>query len=278
MFLFDNSTKRKRKRGNASRMNPLEIPGLLTFWDFQEAKGGEYVAKGPNPYRLRSVGKPVPVVQEGVFGEQSVRLGKEHGALHIPRRDCPALNLHGPKAQMSLIAWIKRERGGPESSCQAVAGMWNEHAKRQYCLFLNLRIWESAEQVGAHISSIGGATPGYKYCMDAAIGKSPVPFDQWQCVAISYDGTWAKSYLNGVLDGRGDRNPYRYDGGLFDGGPNGADFTVGAVTRPAKVDDNYKEHGSILANNYHGLLGGLAVYNRALTDDEIRRVAVRPEK
>jgi hypothetical protein len=251
-----------------------DLPNLLCFWDFRDDGGSDgFVARGRHPYRLRPVDRPVPRVAEGVFGPHAVRLGRGQGALHIPRRECPALNLHGPKASVSVVAWIKRERGGPEWSCQAVAGMWNEHAKRQYCLFLNLRIWDSAEQVGAHISAIGGATPGYKYCMDAAIGKTPIPFETWQCVAVSYDGTFARAYLNGQLDMRGDRNPYRYEGGLFDGGENGADFTVGAVTRPAKVDDSHKEHGSILANNYHGLLAGLAVYDRALTDAEMHRLA-----
>lgn len=253
---------------------PIDLPDLLCFWDFQDEKN-EYMAQGSHAYLLRPVDKPVPRVAEGVFGANSVRLGRGHGALYIPRRDCPALNLRGPKARVSLVAWIKREKGAPAGNCQAVAGMWNEHAKRQYCLFLNLRIWDSAEQVGAHISSIGGATPGYKYCMDAAIGKTAVPFDTWQCVAISYDGAFARAYVNGQLDNRGDRNPYRYEGGIFDGGENGADFTVGAVTRPEKVDEDRKEHGSILANNYHGLLGGLAIYDRALTDAEMRRLAQR---
>ncbi len=151
--------------------------------------------------------------------------------------------------------------------------MWNEHSKRQYCLFLNLRIKNSAEQVGAHISAIGSASPGEKYCMDAAIGATPVPLHVWQCVAITYDGTTARAYLNGRLDVRGDLNPYSYVGGIFDGGVDGADFTVGAVLRPEKVDDGFQEHGSVFANQYYGLLGGLAVYRRALTADEIQKLS-----
>ncbi|MBC7807206.1 MAG: LamG domain-containing protein [Akkermansiaceae bacterium] len=261
---------------------PEEFPDLISFWDFSEPTGKERVARGAHPYRLRDSDpkKPVARVEEGIFGSHSARI-LPGSAFHIPRAECPALNLHGAKAQVSLVAWIKREPSPNAWSCQAVAGMWNEHSKRQYCLFLNLQIWDSKEQVGAHISAVGGATPGYKYCMDAAIGATPVPLGKWQCVAITYDGKYARAFINGKLDSRGGdggsgsggRNPYRYDGGIFDGGPDGADFTVGAVLRPAKVDDDHREHGSVLANNYHGLLGGLAVYRRALTDEEIRKLA-----
>lgn len=255
-------------------IKPEELPDLVSFWDFAEPTGKERVARGAHAYRLRDSDpkKPVVRVGDGVFGPHSAHI-LPGSAFHIPRAECPALNLHGPKAQVSVVAWIKREPSPNPASCQAIAGMWNEHSKRQYCLFLNLRIWDSAEQVGSHISSIGGATPGYKYCMDAAIGSTPVPFGTWQCVAITYDGKYARAYINGKLDSRGDRNPYRYEGGIFDGGPEGADFTVGAVLRPARVDDDHREHGSILANNFCGLLGGLAVYRRALADDEIRRLA-----
>jgi hypothetical protein len=214
-------------------------------------------------------------VTDGIFGLYAARFSHESaGSLVIPRAACPALNLHGPKAQVTLIAWIKRAPTLPEEKglCQAVAGMWNEHSKRQYCLFLNLRIHESAEQVGAHVSSVGGATPGFKYCMDAAIGATPVPANVWQCVAITYDGKYARAYLNGRLDARGERNPYRYEGGIFDGGADGADFTVGAVLRPERVDAQFIAHGSTLANRFYGLLGGLAVYHRALSAAEIRTI------
>ena len=59
----------------------------------------------------------------------------------------------------------------------------------------------------------------------------------------------------GRLDERPGRNPYPYPGGIFDGGPAGADFTVGAVHR-----------GVEMGNFFAGLLGGLAVYQRALSD------------
>jgi len=249
-------------------VDPLSIAGLICFWNFQEPAGQPRVAQGPHGYALVEQNGPIERVDDGPF-DGAARL-KPGQFFNIARADCPALDIHGADAQVSLIVWLRRAKGG--RGCEAVAGMWNEYKRRQYCLFLNLGIWDSSQQVGAHVSSIGGATPGYKYCMDAAIGETKVPFESWQCCAMSYDGTFAKAWLNGRLDERGDRNPYRYEGGLFDPGEHGADFTVGAVSRPNNVD---KQQAGVedIGNQYHGDLAGLAVYNRALTDAEMLALA-----
>jgi hypothetical protein len=257
-----------------SSMNPLLIPNLVCFWDFQEAAGEMRVAQGPHAYALREGDKAVERIEddEAPFGRYAACFDFDKW-LYVPRRECPALGIGGPSAKVTVVAWIKREPS-EYKGCQAIAGLWNEHGTRQYCLFLNLGIWDSREQVGAHVSDVGGPTPGYKYCMSAAIGATPVLFDEWHCVAMTYDGLDAKAYLDGRLDvrepqGEPGRNPFHFPGCLFDGGENGADFTVGSVLRPERVDEDFQPHGSVTANPYIGLLGGLAVYNRALTDEEI---------
>ncbi|MDF2661555.1 MAG: hypothetical protein K0Q94_4346 [Paenibacillus sp.] len=231
--------------------------GLICFWDFQEEAGQDRVSRGSCKYGLRENNGPIERVEDGVFGPYAARL--DFGQwFNIPRALCPALNMHGPGAQVTVAAWVKWTRSH-FSRCEAIAGMWDEtRAKRQYCLFLNLQIWNSGEQVCGHVSSVGGPTPGYKYCMDAAIGATPVSPDDWHFVAFTYDGTYARAYVDGRLDERETFNPYRYEGGLFDGGPDGADFTVGAVDRSGEP-----------GNFFTGLLGGLAVYDRALTAEEI---------
>jgi hypothetical protein len=255
---------------NPATQSILAIPDLLTFWDFQP---GPLIARGPYPYQLHETGAPIPRASEGRFGPASLILGNA-GHLSIPRDQCPALDIHGPSAQVSIIAWIKRTPApADQSGCQALAGIWNEHAKRQYALFLNLHLFSSAEQVCAHISATGAATPGHKYCMEVAIGQTPVPLNTWQCVAITYDAHQARAYLNGALDSRPGRNPFPLPGGIFSPGLQGADFTVGAVERPQRVDDQLREHGSIVANRFHGLLAGLAIFNRALSDNEIHSLA-----
>lgn len=248
--------------------------GLIAFWDFQE---DTLRSQGPASVLLRAAGAPVDPVPEGVFGPRSLRFRAEGqlaaGHLFTTTAEAPSLNIGGPDAQVTVVAWIKRETS-PYTGCQFIAGVWNEHHRRQYGLFLNLGIWDSAEQVGAHISGHGGPTPGFPYCMDVAIGATPVPFDAWHCVAISYDGTHAAAWLDGRLDvrepqGAPGRNPFHYPGGLLKGD---ADFTVGAVARPAKVESDgrggFVEKGGLIANPFTGLLGGLAVYARALSATE----------
>jgi hypothetical protein len=253
--------------------------GLAAFWDFQD---GTLRSQGPAAIELHAAGTPLAYATEGVFGARSLRFRAEGNLatnyLFAPAAEAPALNIGGPGARLTVVAWIKRESSNYRG-CQFIAGVWNEHHRRQYGMFLNLAIWDSAEQVGAHISGHGGPTPGHPYCMDVAIGATPVPCEAWQCIAISYDGTNARAYLDGVLDtrepqGAPGRNPFHYPDGILKGD---ADFTVGAVARPAKVVGDgaggFIETGALIANPFCGLLGGLAVYNRALSDHELRQLA-----
>lgn len=75
---------------------------------------------------------------------------------------------------------------------------------------------------------------------------------------MSYDGIQAMAWLDGRLDRREDLNPYLFAGGLHDGGEGGSDFTVGAVHRSGEM-----------GNFFSGYLGGLAVFDRALSSAEI---------
>jgi len=157
-----------------------------------------------------------------------------------------------------LIAWIKRGRKS-NAECEFIAGQWNETNKgRQYGLFLNIRTWGGADQVCGHLSTTGGPTPGYKYCFDGPIGATPVDHEHWHCIAMSYDGTFGHAWLDGVRDDQPRINPYLLPGGLHDGGPNGSDFTVGAVDR-----------GGEIGNFFTGQLAGLAIYNRVLSPAEM---------
>lgn len=238
----------------------IDMEGLISFWDFQEAEGDEYVGKGPHPYRLKAMNGALERVRDGVFGAYSIHIidGKW---LSIPRKQCPAMNVYGPEAKVTVAAWVNRAEM-KSNGCEFIAGIWNEtDMKRQYGMFLNLGIWDSAEQVCGHVSSVGGPTPGYKYCMTSAIGATPVSKGEWHFIAFVYDGAEARVYLDGDLDRRDNYNPYSYPEGLFDGGENGADFTVGAVNRSGEI-----------GNFYNGLLGGLAVFNRALSAGEIAKL------
>jgi hypothetical protein len=121
-----------------------------------------------------------------------------------------------------------------------------------------------------------------------------VPEDQWITVGFTYDGQYLKAYLNGVLDrntgdpadfrradryftqegpGGGPRglNPYYHGRGIFHYDPardaagkpmGGSDFCVGARYASGS---QFPEGATTI-----GRFGGLAVFNRALTDDEMK--------
>lgn len=234
-------------------MPVLNTPDLIALWNF--TSDAPLTSQGAHAYTLQEMNGAVERTPEGVY----LRCGQWFS---IPREECPALNIHGENAQVSVVARLKRMRQPETYDCETIAGVWDEsRKKRQYCLFLDLPIWDSADQVGGHVSYHGGPTPGHPYCMDAAIGATPVPFDAWSCVGFTYDGEYARAYLNGELDTRDGRNPFHYPHGLFDGGADGADFTVGAVSRSGEP-----------GNFFHGVLAWVVIFNRALSDEEMKQL------
>ncbi|WP_225309332.1 LamG domain-containing protein [Larkinella humicola] len=238
----------------------VSVPNLLCLWDFSEKQ--PLLSKGKYAYRLQEPTGPVLIVKGGILSGYSLDI-REHEYLTIPRADCSGLNIHGKNSQVTVLAWVKRQpKSNHNAECEAIAGLWNETRKmRQYCLFLNIRLHQSADQVCGHISGVGGPTPGEKWCVDVSIGQTPVPFDAWTFVAMTYDSREIRSYRNGQFDARPDRNPYPYAEGIFDGGETGSDFTVGAVHRLGAI-----------GNDFVGQLGGLAVFDRALSAGEIQQI------
>lgn len=244
-------------RGMLVPFEPRDVPGLVAFWNFS-AGGTHFTAEQGEPYVLTSQSGPLDVVEDaGALGGSALVL-QEGQWLSIPRRECPRLDIHGPDGQLTVLAWIQRGRT-LTPQCEFIAGQWNEtHRGRQYGLFLNIRVWGGSDRVFGHLSHVGGPTPGYRYCMDGAMGGTEVPCEQWSVVGMSYDGHAGYAWLNGLLDACPGVNPYPFPGGLHDGGPNGSNFTVGAVDRSGTI-----------GNFFCGRLAALAVYDRALTPAEI---------
>jgi len=142
-------------------------------------------------------------------------------------------------------------------------------------LFVSLPHYNGANQVCGHISSTGKPTYPFPYSLDYSASKQEVPAGEWSCVAFTYDGQYIKSYLNGVFEERlpepikntkgfegypdgiiQSKNPYYYPEGMNN---NGSDFTVGAVLLKRGMGNYFK-----------GLIGGLVVYNKALSERELK--------
>lgn len=246
----------------------LALDGLVAFWDFHEPAGQPRLSRGPHALALQERQGPIVRMDAGVFGPHAARIKRGQWFM-LERKDAGPLDLHGRDAQVSVVAWVLRE---DPAVWQAIAGVWDEtRKKRQYCLFLNaprgtrsdeMKRYPLANRIHGHVSAVGGPTPGEEFCITYSSGATEIPLGRWVCLAMTYDGRASRVYVNGRLDALEHFNPFPYSDGLFDGGADGADFTVGAVHR-----------SGIWGNFFGGQIGGLAIFRRALGESELRALA-----
>lgn len=252
-------------------------PGLVGFWDFSTFDGRSFTDL-VGKHKLVAQKSNIRQVEEGPLSGQSVELKGSGDYLSIPHSESGRLDI--ATNQVTVIGWVKWEGG-----TGFVAGKWNEYTdggKRQYGLFVSLPHYNGRDQVCGHISKKGGPTPPFPYSIDYSASKQIVPENEWVCVAFTYDGTYIKSYLNGKFEAREAelinhtagffpdkpdgivqiKNPYHYPDGM---GLNQSDFTVGGVQLKSGIGNFFK-----------GRIGGVAVFNRALSEAEMARWAVLP--
>jgi hypothetical protein len=280
-----------------------KIPGLVAFWTFGEEAGQPRLSTGTKEkHPLQEVGGPIARVAGGPFSGYSAELnGKQY--LRIPYSETGDLNISGKDAQVSLFAVV---RIVDLKQSRTIAGMWSEgkganddSGTRQYALLMNMPTYGGLRQLVPHISSEGGVTrradgSAFPWCADYAATRREVPEETWCTLGFTYDGDYIRAYIDGVPDerpldpakdrrtdryfthegpGGKDRgmNPYYHGRGIFAYDPvkhaalkpiGGSDFTVGA--RMAV--------GSMLKEATKGRFGGLAVFNRALTNAEMKRL------
>lgn len=262
-----------RESGSAAA-TVLETPGLVAFWDFQQ-EPGKRTDSGAARFPLREIHGPIARLApaEGApFGRYACDVRYQQ-RFEVPRAEMGALNIRGRDAQVTVVVWMKRRKstdfGKPALSNEAVAGVWREpdHV-RQYCLFLGIQTNAKMapvimpQRVSGHVSDTGGSSPGHRWCYEVSLGATVVPWDEWVCVGFTYDGKQIRSYYNGAFDALPDFNPYEHPNGIFDPGERGADFVIGA----SDVKPN--------ANNQMvAILGGVAVFDRALSEAEMTRLA-----
>jgi hypothetical protein len=277
-------------------------PGLVAFWTFGEEAKEQRLSMGTKEkYPLKEVNGPITRVEGGPFSGYAAELnGKQWFA--IPYAETGDLNISGPDAQVSMFAAVRIVN---LRQSRTIAGMWSEGkganddtGTRQYSLLMNMPTYGGPNKLTPHISSEGGVTrrsdgSAFPWCADYAASSGEVPTDKWCTLGFTYDGKYIRAYINGVLDEQKldpvkhkrtdpyftkegpngkDRglNPYFHGRGIFryDAEKHAktkikpSDFTVGA--RMAV--------GSMTGEATIGRFGGLAVFNRALTDDEMLKL------
>jgi len=269
---------------------------MVAFYSMQEPAGSARLSSvgrsGGLPLREAFNGSEPVIGEPGSAIERVVDSGAPFGPyaasikrgqlLIAPRHESPELSrdISGPTAQVSVVAWAKKEVNSPvrPSGMEFVAGAWAESiGARQFSVFMNLLHGDLSHKIDFEVSGEGGPTPGHAWCVTRAIGTRDVPVDVWNCLALTYDGRQIRAYNNGTLERRGNgtggdsfySNPFNYTGGIFDADAappphnrQGANFTVGSnvCDEPAY---------------FEGLIGGLAVYNRGLTAEEVAKICSR---
>ncbi len=277
-----------------------KTPGLVAFWTFGEPAGQQRLSQGTKEkHPLTEVHGPIARAEGGPFSGFSADLnGQQY--FSIPYPETGDLNIHGKDAQVSMFAVVRIVN---LKKSRTIAGMWSEGkganddtGTRQYALLMNMPTYGGPNKLVPHISSEGGVTrradgSAFPWCADYAVSVSPVPEETWCTLGFTYDSQYIRSYVNGVCEelkldpvkhkrndpyftkegpGGMDRgmNPYYHGRGIFTYDPakhaatkiKPSDFTVGA--RMAV--------GSMTGESTIGKFGGLAVFNRALTDTEMK--------
>jgi len=279
----------------------VKIPNLVAFWDFSENAGSSRISKETGTkHALDESGGVIPRVDGGPYSGFSAKLDGSH-YLHVPHKKLGDLDIHGPNAQVTIFTVIRVDE---MKKGITVAGIWSEGkganddtGTRQYSLLLNMGMYGGPKRLVPHISSEGGVTrradgSAFPWCADYAVNQSEIPVGKWVTLGSTYDGKYLRAYFNGVMepreldpvkDRRDDRyfthegpnggsrgmNPYYHGRGIFKYDPEkhaeskpggGADFTVGACFAT----------GDRVGNPLIGLVGGIAVFDRALTDAEMK--------
>lgn len=246
---------------------------FVALWKFDEKPGKARKAIGKGRFPLKDAAGRIERINEGPVSGYSIKLDGTN-YLSLPHSKVGKLNIYGDEKEVTVIAWLKWT--GEQTGF--VGGMWNEYqdgGKRQYGLFVSLPHYNGGDQVCGHISSTGKPTFPFPYSIDYSASAQKVPVNEWCCAAFTYDGEYIKSYLNGEFEPREpelikhtagfegylngliqSKNPYYFPYGI---GNNGSDFTVGAVLLK-----------SGMGNFFKGQIAGLAIFNRALDDDEIK--------
>lgn len=277
-------------------------PGLVAFWTFGEEAGQARMSQGTKEkHALTEVNGPIARVAGGPFSGYSADLnGKQYW--QIKHAELGDLDISGKGAQVSMFAVVFIE---DLKKSKTIAGIWNEGkganddtGTRQYALLMNMPAYGGARQLTPHISSEGGVTrradgSAFPWCADYAASVSEVPEGRWCTLGFTYDAKYIRAYANGVCEPRAlnpvkdrrndpyftkegpdgkDRgmNPYYHGRGIFRYDPvlhakakiPPSDFTVGS--RMAV--------GSMTGEATKGKFGGLAVFNRALSDEEMKKL------
>ena len=273
--------------------------GLVGLWTFQDDRVGRSTVTskvGSQSVVLMARGSKTVAKDDddpGPFGSSLVLDG---ATVFVKDGDLGALDVSKTGDEVTVIAWVKDTAGTHDdtSPTNGIAFRAGSHcepgdtAARQYGLYFDAHgaLGMKHGHLTPHIGAQDGATPGYPYNVDYA-GSHRVYFsgtgqNQWHMEAMTFDGAEIIAYVDGMTDtwsappvepyfGGGQtsrravqRNPYPLRKGI-NRSQTTKRFSVGGSTQ--------SNAGVVSGINFMtGKLGGVAVFNRALTANEIMQI------
>lgn len=199
------------------KLNATEMKDLYnsTYWKFDETSGT--TANDSN-----GVNQPATLINGASFVS-----GRVNNALYLDGVNDYASTgsiLNPGTSNFTATAWVKLD--GASSTAQYVLQQSGT----------NGRIWLYRDSTGVVGTYLGG-TP--------LLGTTNIPPDQWVFIAVTYDGTTARVYMNGNLENSAARTVTSEAGGLLIG--------------VSKTSSNY----------WKGWIDDMHVYNRVLSSTDI---------
>jgi hypothetical protein len=216
--------------------------GMVSWWYLDESSGTRYDGSGTSNNDLTdnntvtSYSTTNQSVKEGAAAASFVRANSE--TLSITDASQTGLDITD---NITLVAWMRPTNLSVD---MGIAGKSDGLNNRSYYLYID----STGPMLKAKVSSSGsGAAQPF--------GATTLSVNTWYHVALVYNGTDLRLYLNGSLDANGADNPLSYSSGIYDGTGN---FAIGSR---GNVDDFFD-----------GQIDEVAVFNRALSADEIKEI------
>lgn len=276
--------------------------GLIAMWDFQgDSPGSHSVTSrtGPQSTTLAARGDKTVKKDSGDPGPFGPSLLLDGETVFVKDGDIGALDVSKTGGQVTVVNWVNDTAadhddtvdGKPVNGMAFRAGSHCEggaEEARQYGSYFDGSFyldWSHAHYT-PHIGAQDGASPGYPWNRDYAASArkyfTGVGQGQWHMEAFTYDGHQIVAYVDGLSDiwkdvpepepnvpgftlrQTVDRNPFILDKPI-NGSPTKKRFTIGGAVLgnpPAFAGVNFTK----------GKLGGVAVFNRALTAEEIMAI------
>lgn len=262
--------------------------GLIAFFPMNNLQGESFTSTtGQDDFTAQLFAGTAELDREvhGPFGPSIYFDGKTTytiGGIEPAADAIGALDVARSTGHYTIITWVRDMGGSTDMEFRAGSHIEDgPRTARQYGLYFNGHGYGGHRRVTPHIANQDGPTPGYPYNVDFGATARQVGTGGWHMEAGTYDGTKMVGYLDGVPDSFPDfterepepgytaqrehisKNPYYNDKGIN----NSTTKKVFSIGGSLIGDTPY-----VPVNETKGWIGGIAVFDRALSDTEIKKI------